>query len=139
MLTFYLTLIFAISVNSLYISGPTTKPGFTRGQGHKEDLTNGMVSGYTLIARNTLWNLWYQLLLACYSYDTNFLGDNMANVKVPTIRDCQILCQETEGCNYFVYALPSFKYSAPANVCFMKTSITGTRTEHFMVSGTKHC
>ena len=41
MLTFILITILAASGKSLFISGPTTRPGFTRGEGRAEDLSNG--------------------------------------------------------------------------------------------------
>ena len=77
---------------------------------------------------------------ACYNYDLDYQISNLAWFdNVPTIAECQRLCQEDDTCNYFAYVLASSSLVGLEKRCHFKPANTPTRVCPHIVTGPKYC
>ena len=77
----------------------------------------------------------------CFEWNTNFNGNDLDLSPVKNVdskHECQKLCQETTGCEFFTYDPNAYN----PKMCYLKTSdggrITGL-TAKGIVSGPKFC
>ena len=74
----------------------------------------------------------------CFEWNTNFDGndlDSSPKKNVDSKHECQKLCQETTGCEFFTYDPKAYN----PKTCYLKTSDTGRVSLKGIVSGPKFC
>ena len=74
----------------------------------------------------------------CFEWNTNFNGNDLdlsPMKNVDSKHECQKLCQETTGCEFFTYD-PN---ADNPKMCYLKTSDSGRTTRKGIVSGPKFC
>ena len=72
----------------------------------------------------------------CYEQDTYHQGNDLANKKADSAQDCQAMCQDYEGCNYWTFDA-SYIHTDDKR-CWIKSSGTGPNTLINNQSGPKY-
>ena len=74
----------------------------------------------------------------CFEWNTNFYGNDLKSEKRSSRHECQKLCQDTTGCEFFTYDLEAHV----PQTCYLKTSAnerSAKEADVGYVSGPKFC
>ena len=72
--------------------------------------------------------------MECFTENIDFYGNDLKKFKpVPNAKDCQLKCQQTEGCKFWSYK------PVEGKDCWLKTNNNFKEDKSNRISGPKYC